>query len=253
MRVFDSHFHCIDPRFHLAAANDGFIPHPFPYRTYDQWMRQIGIDLAGGIIVAGSFQGVSTDFLQLIPEIKAQFHRQYGAVINLDPRSSDQQLIHLKDAGVVGIRLNFVRGNTATPTALDRLARRIYDLAGWTTEVYTDAESLHRLLPVLAKLPAVAVNHVGYQKAAIADLYRLADNGVKVKASGLGRLDFDPWPVLEKINQINPTALMFGSDFPGTRIKRIFNSTDLRHFQTLFAPSAQQRIFYDNAHQFYFH
>ena len=52
-KLFDSHFHIIDPRFPVVK-NNGFLPQPFTCKDYS---RRLGdYQLAGGTIVSGSFQ-----------------------------------------------------------------------------------------------------------------------------------------------------------------------------------------------------
>jgi len=42
----------------------------------------------------------------------------------------------------------------------------------------------------------------------------LVDAGVKVKATGFGRVDLDPGEVVRRIVDVDPTALMAGTDLP---------------------------------------
>src|SRR5919206_5246603 len=59
-RVFDSHLHIIDPRFPLIP-NQGYLPDPFTVRDYVE--RTSTLDLAGGAVVSGSFQGFDQSYL----------------------------------------------------------------------------------------------------------------------------------------------------------------------------------------------
>ncbi|MBS1202707.1 MAG: 2-pyrone-4,6-dicarboxylate hydrolase, partial [Chromatiaceae bacterium] len=58
-------------------------------------------------------------------------------------------------------------------------------------------------------------------------LLALAARGASVKATGFGRLDFDPGNALAAIHRENPDALLFGTDLPSTRAPRPFVLTDL--------------------------
>jgi hypothetical protein len=58
-------------------------------------------------------------------------------------------------------------------------------------------------------------------------LLRLARHGVKVKATGFGRVDLDVPSVLRTVATVAPTALLFGTDLPGTRARRPFERADL--------------------------
>ena len=50
---------------------------------------------------------------------------------------------------------------------------------------------------------------------------------MKVKATGFGRVNFDPIPIMKKVFQINPHSLMFGTDLPSTRAKTPFSKNDI--------------------------
>jgi predicted TIM-barrel fold metal-dependent hydrolase len=54
MSVVDAHLHIVDPRFPLTP-NQGYVPDPFS--SADYLRAAAGVDLAGGAVVAGSFQG----------------------------------------------------------------------------------------------------------------------------------------------------------------------------------------------------
>jgi len=58
-------------------------------------------------------------------------------------------------------------------------------------------------------------------------LLDLVDKGVRVKATGFGRVELDVAQALRAITAVNPRALMFGTDLPSTRARRPFADTDL--------------------------
>ena len=51
--------------------------------------------------------------------------------------------------------------------------------------------------------------------------------GIKVKATSFGRVELDVPSVLRTIAAVDPTALLFGSDLPGARTRRAFETADL--------------------------
>jgi predicted TIM-barrel fold metal-dependent hydrolase len=59
-RVFDGHLHIIDPRFPLVP-NRGYLPEPFTVEDYLD--RTSTLDLVGGAVVSGSFQGFDQSYL----------------------------------------------------------------------------------------------------------------------------------------------------------------------------------------------
>jgi predicted TIM-barrel fold metal-dependent hydrolase len=82
-------------------------------------------------------------------------------------------------------------------------------------------------------------------------LIKLAGKGVRVKATGFGRLDFDPATALKDIHSANPEALMFGSDLPSTRAPRPYDHSDFSLVVDTLGPEAASRVFYGNAAAFY--
>lgn len=66
-RIFDAHFHIIDPRFPLDH-NDGYLPRPFTAEHYHARVASLGV--MGGAVVPGSFHGFHhawlLDALQLL-------------------------------------------------------------------------------------------------------------------------------------------------------------------------------------------
>ncbi|WP_118196025.1 hypothetical protein [Albibacterium indicum] len=63
MKVFDSHFHIIDPQYPLTP-NNGYLPDPFTVEDYKQRTKEI--DIRGGAIVSGSFQAFEQEYLRNI-------------------------------------------------------------------------------------------------------------------------------------------------------------------------------------------
>ena len=52
VRIFDSHFHVIDPRFPLTP-NHGYLPDAFTVEEYKE--RTADLPIVGGAVVSGSF------------------------------------------------------------------------------------------------------------------------------------------------------------------------------------------------------
>ena len=136
-------------------------------------------------------------------------------------------MLSLADAGVRAVRFNVRRGGSATLEHLDALARRVHELAGWHTELYVDAADLPELLPTLAALPMVSIDHLGLSRAGLPHLLRLVEGGAYVKATGFGRGDLDVPATLRAVASVNQDALMVGTDLPSTRAPRPFLDEDL--------------------------
>ena len=249
MPVFDSHFHVIDPRFALVA-NNGFLPQAFGVEDYLKRVAELGV--TGGAVVSGSFQAFDQNYL--IAALK-KLGPSFVGVTQLPSTVTDEEIVRLNEAGVRAIRFNVRRGGSESVQHLLDFGRRVHDLARWRVELYVDSKDLDSLTPVLLQLPAVSIDHLGLSEGGLPHLMRLVEKGVKVKATGFGRVDFDVggWSVLQRTAKINPNALMFGTDLPSTRARRPFSDSDMDLVKAAFADDAVllDKIFYRNARQFY--
>jgi predicted TIM-barrel fold metal-dependent hydrolase len=220
--VFDAHLHIIDPRFPLVASQ-GYVPEPFTVEDYRE--ATAGIDVVGGAVVAGSFQrGDGAYLLDALERLGPGF----VAVAELDPATSDEEILALDAAGVRAVRFNLHRGG-----ALDeRLALRVHELAGWHAEVYTTDLAAHEQR--LRALPRLVVDHLGMNPDGLAAAARL---GAMVKATPRFRGD---------LRAVAPDKLLFGTDLPGTRTARGFEPADIDRVAAV-APQALA----DNARAWY--
>ncbi|MBE2316448.1 amidohydrolase family protein [Solirubrobacter sp. CPCC 204708] len=209
--MFDAHFHVIDPRFPLVP-NQGYLPEPF---TVDDYRARLTAD--GGTVVSGSFQAYDQTYLI---DALQRLGPTFVGVAQVPPDISDEEVLRLTDAGVRAFRANFARG-TAPPDLLN-LARRFEALAGWHLEIYGDA----RELPPLPGVRLV-LDHLGGPEAALPATLRLVEQGARVKATRFGVSDHDIARTLREIVAVNPAALLFGTDLPGTRAPRAFEPRDL--------------------------
>lgn len=244
-RMFDSHFHIIDPRFPLVA-NNGFLPAAFTADDYLQRTR--ALPLAGGAVVSGSFQAFDQGYLLAALE---QLGPAYVGVTQLPTTVTDEAILRLNRAGVRGVRFNLRRGGSERVGKLEAFAHRVYEVAGWHVELYVDARDLAGLREILLALPAVSVDHLGLSEVGFGGLLELVERGVRVKATGFGRVDFDVGPALEDLHAANPASLMFGTDLPSTRAPRPFVVEDIWLICEALGERAAQRVFHDNAVSFY--
>jgi len=226
--VFDAHLHVVDPRFPLVA-NDGFVPAPFSVDDYRA--RVAGLDVRGGAVVAGSFHGTDPRWLL---DALARLGEGFVGVAQLPADAGDEEILALDRAGVRALRFTLRRGGRLD----ERLARRAWELAGWHTELYVDA----RELPDVA-LPAVVVDHLGLSRAGLPALLAAVERGWRVKATGFSRGDLDVPAALRAIAAVDPGALLFGTDLPGTRAPEPFRDADL----DLVRDIAGERALWDNA------
>lgn len=244
--LFDAHLHIIDPAFPLVA-NNGYLPPPF---TVDDYRERIaGLGIAGGAVVSGSFQGFDQSYL--LAALRA-LGPGYVGVTQIPSESTDREILQLHEAGVRAVRFNVARGGSATLDELDRLARRAHDLAGWHAELYIDARSLDReLMERIAALPSVSLDHLGMHEDGLANVLRLVERGAKVKATGFGRIEMDPAVAIRAILDVDPTALMIGTDLPSTRARRPFQDQDLQIIRDAVPPEHLAAVCWGNAESFY--
>lgn len=245
-RIFDTHLHIIDPA-HPLVENNGFMPGPF---TVDDYQRRIdGLGIKGGAVVSGSFQAFDQGYL--IDALKA-LGPNYVGVTQVPGDTSDRRILELHEAGVRAVRFNVARGGSANLDDIDRLARRVHDLAGWHAEFYIDARTIDESLSRrIAALPAASIDHLGMHEDGLSNLLRLVEQGVKVKATGFGRVELDPAATVRAIDATDPTALMVGTDLPSTRARRPFRDEDLALIVDALPADRVADVFWNNAASFY--
>ena len=118
------------------------------------------------------------------------------------------------------MRFNLERGGSEEVGRLDSLARRVHGLVGWHVESYVDSRGLTALYPVLVALPSVRIDHLGISSEGFATLLKLVENGVYVKTTSLGRVDFRVKAALKDLFSANQDSLMLGTEPPSTRAPR---------------------------------
>jgi len=243
--LFDAHFHVIDPVYPLVE-NQGFLPSPFSCEEYLQQMASL--PLQGGVVVSGSYQAYDQDYL--LAALK-KLGPNYVGVTQLPPTVEDDQLRALDAAGVRGLRFNLYRAESLEVDQLESIAKRVHELVNWHVEIYADAPLIDRLSDLIARLPAVSIDHLALSRRASKPLLKLVEQGVRVKASGFGRLESDPIPLLRELYGANQECLMFGSDLPSTRAPRPFSLQDLDRIGDALCDNGVRRVLYDNALKFY--
>ena len=243
--VFDTHFHIIDPRFPVME-NQGFLPPLFTVEDYRA--RTVALNIRAGTVIAGSFQGTQTEYMY---DALAKFGPTFVGVIQVPATVTDAEILKLNAAGVRAVRFNLYRGGSAGMEDLDRLARRVHDIAGWHAELYVDASTLGPVFETVAALPKASIDHLGMTQAGMPHLLKLAERGLKVKATGFGRTEVDVPAALRDLARANPDCLMFGSDLPSQRARRPFEPSDMVLIADTLGEAAARKAFWDNALAFY--
>jgi predicted TIM-barrel fold metal-dependent hydrolase len=244
-RVFDGHLHIIDPRFPLVS-NKGYLPDPFTVEDYLE--RTKTLDVLGGAVVSGSFQAVDQGYL--IDALK-RLGPSFVGVTQLPATVTDEEVLRLHAAGIRAVRFNLYRGGPESLDQLERLALRVHDLTGWHAELYVDSKNLPELEPRLAALPRVTIDHLGMTRDGYPALMRLVERGARVKATGFGRVRLDVSEALREMTAVDPGALMFGTDLPGTRAERPFEEADVDLILRSLGEPLTDRVLRENALDWY--
>jgi predicted TIM-barrel fold metal-dependent hydrolase len=243
--VFDCHFHVIDPRFPLIPSH-GFMPGFFDVEAYRHATDEL--EITGGAVVSGSFQGFDQSYLLAsLDELGPGF----VGVTQVPPDVEDEELRRLARHGVRAVRFNLYRGGSASRDDLLTLGRRAWDVAGLHVELYVDTADLPDLETTIMQLPVVSIDHLGMSRTSWGTLLRMVESGVRVKATGFGRIDHDAASALHDIFAVNPGALMFGTDLPGTRAPRPFSPGDITLIESTLGPDAMPQVLHDNAMELY--
>ena len=199
-------------------------------------------------MVSGSFQAF--DYSYLLAALK-ELGQEFVGVVNLRVTASDEEILMLHKSRIRGVRFNLFRGGSEAIEHLKTLAKRIHELAGWHVELYVDSRQLKDLYPTITSLPAVSVDHLGLSKEGFSTLLRLVEKGIRVKATGFGRVNMNVKEIIQAICQVDPVALMFGTDLPSTRAPRPFRLEDVLMVLDALGEELAQRVFYRNAVHFY--
>lgn len=246
-KIFDAHFHVIDPSFSLVP-NQGYVPPYFTIEDYKKKLSDFDLDVIGGAIVTASFQGFDQSYLiQALKKLEPSF----VGVTQLPFDTSDKEIFYLNQCRVRALRFNLKRGDKIALNDLKEFAHRVYDLVKWHIEVYIDFEDLKEMKDTLLELPSVCIDHLGLSENSLPILLKLAEKDVKIKATGFGRLDYDPKEALRAIASVNPDALLFGTDLPSTRAKVPFKKSDVELINDLFDSNTAAKILHENALKFY--
>jgi len=243
--LFDAHLHIIDPWFPLVA-NQGYVPEPFTVADYLDRIRDYR--LVGGAVVSGSFQCFDQAYLY---DALRRLGPGFVGVTQLPADVEDQQVLELDRIGVRAVRFNVQRGGSESLGQLERLARRVHELAGWHVELYADAAVLEPLESILCSLPAVSVDHLGLSGGGMPTLLRLVERGIRVKATGFGRVDFDVRGALRDLCSANPDGVMFGTDLPCTRAPRPYVDDDFLLVAESLGEAQASKVFSKNAMDWY--
>ena len=214
----DTHAHIVGDSF---VPERSYTPLPAPPRDYLTMLDATGMTY--GVLVQVSVHG--TDNTLLVETLRAHPERLRGVAVA--PHDlSDRAVGELKDAGVVGLRLNTVSGGGI---GLDHLAdyEALCAELGWHLQFLTHA---NRLSPVASRLSRLRVPFVidhmgnfdvdaGTESPDWQLVLKLIADGGWVKLSGEYRLSTtsgygDTIPFARSLIEVAPHRCLWGSDWP---------------------------------------
>lgn len=217
----DTHAHVIgDPAVYPFVAGRSYTPPPASAEAYMRMLDASGMTY--GVLIQVSVHG--TDNRLLTETLAANRQRLRGiAVVPLDlpPRFYRD----LRDAGIVGLRLNTLYGGGMGLSDMARYGALCRDM-GWHLQFLLDARDLPVLAPRIEKLPVpVVIDHMGHfpasgglQEPGFATLLSLVRDGAWVKLSGAYRLANAPWAdttaLARALQAAAPDRCVWGSDWP---------------------------------------
>jgi predicted TIM-barrel fold metal-dependent hydrolase len=259
----DTHAHVIGtPPDHLFVEARSYTPPGAPATAYLCMLDAAG--MAYGVLVQVSVHG--TDNRLLVETLRANPKRLRGiAVVALD--APERDLAALKDAGVVGLRLNVLYGGGIGFDQVERYGALCREL-GWHLQFLIDARDLPPLAARLARLPVpFVVDHMGHMPVAAGvddpgfrTLAALVRDGAWVKLSGAYRLTDqgppyrDTIPFARALVAAAPERCLWGSDWPHVANWGVMpNVGDLLDLLTDWVPdgTTRRRVLVDNPHRLY--
>ena len=265
----------VDAHCHVFGPGDVF---PYaPERKYTPtdapkeklWALRDYLGFERNVIVQGTCHGA--DNRALMDALRSSDGRARG-VATVTRDVTDSQLADLHDAGVRGVRFNFVKRlvDVTPPRVLLEIALRIAPL-GWHVVVYFESQDLPELSPFIASIPTiVVVDHMGRpdtrQRAdgpEFERFMRFMREHVNVwsKVSGAERLsvsgppDYSDFvPFARRVVEAFPGRVLWGTDWPHPNMKsHMPDDGDLVNLLPRIAPTAelQRRLLVDNPMRLY--
>ena len=262
----DAHCHIFGPAAQFPFAPDRtYTP---PDAGYDQFGRlQERLGLTRAVFVQASCHG--TDNSAMVDAIRRGQGR-YAGVAMIDGSFTDAEIGALHDAGVRGVRFNFVAHLGGAP-AMDEFWQVVGRVArfGWHVVLHFDAVDLPAYVDVLDRLPVpYVIDHLarvdasaGLDQEPFARLCELLrDERAWVKISGAERLSaegppgyVDVVPFARAVIDVAPERVLWGTDWPHPNVRHMPDDGDLVDLLAEFAPDEATRtaILVDNPTRLY--
>ncbi len=264
----DAHCHVFGPgEVFPYAPERKYTPTDAPKESL--WALRDFLGFERNVIVQGTCHG--TDNRALVDALRNSNDRARG-VASVSRNVTDSELADLHDAGVRGVRFNFVKRlvDVTPPAVLHEIATRIAPL-GWHVVVYFEAQDMPELAPFIASLPTiVVVDHMGRPDVGLPvdgpEFERFVrfmreHPNVWSKVSGAERLSLtgppcysDFVPFARRVVETFPGRVLWGTDWPHPNMKsHMPDDGDLVNLLPRIAPTSelQRWLLVDNPMRLY--
>lgn len=259
----DTHAHVIgQPPEHPFVETRSYTPPPATESAYLAMLDATGMTY--GVLVQVSVHGTHNELM--LETLRAHPDRLRGiAVISLG--TPERELQRLKDAGVVGLRLNVLYGGGVGFESVEVFGDLCRDM-GWHLQFLIDARELPPLATRLSRLPVpFVVDHMGHFPTSAGldcegfrTLVSLVRDGGWVKLQGAFRCSVegppyhDTIPFVRALSDAAPERCVWGSDWP--HVSNWGPTPKIGELLDLVAdwvPDEERRqlLFVDNPHKLY--
>lgn len=259
----DTHAHVIgQPPEHPVVETRSYTPPPAAESAYLAMLDATGMTY--GVLVQVSVHGTHNELM--LETLRAHPDRLRGiAVISLG--TPERELQRLKDAGVVGLRLNVLYGGGVGFESVEVFGDLCRDM-GWHLQFLIDARELPPLATRLSRLPVpFVVDHMGHFPTSAGldcegfrTLVSLVRDGGWVKLQGAFRCSVegppyhDTIPFVRALSDAAPERCVWGSDWP--HVSNWGPTPKIGELLDLVAdwvPDEERRqlLFVDNPHKLY--
>lgn len=259
----DAHCHVFGPAAKFPyAPNRKYTPEDAPKEALARLHKLLGVERV--VIVQASCHG--HDNAAMLDAIASDPKRFRGVSIGDDSlREADYRKLH--DAGIRGVRFNFVKhlGGMPDMAVFNRVVERIKPL-GWHVVFHMDAKDIEELSPILINLPVVAVidhmgrvpSSAGTEQPAFKKLLEMFKREhIWIKVTGAERISMPPYaeavPIAAALVRAAPDRVLWGTDYPHPNSTHEADEADLVDLVPKFAPDAatQQKLLVDNPARLY--
>ncbi len=263
----NGHCHVFGPADQFPFAPDRkYTPPDSGFDEFQRHQRTLGLERA--ILVQASCHG--TDNSAMLDAMR-RGNGQYAGVALIDDTHSAADLAEFHEAGVRGIRFNFVKhlGGAPDPAFFWRQIERVAPL-GWHVELHFDAADLAANSDLFERLPVPFIIDAMGRVDATAGLdqgpfqYLLGmlrrDERAWVKVSGAERITAEGTPPYDDVVpygraliEAAPDRCLWGTDWPHPNVRHMPDDGDLIDLLADLAPEEATRnlILVDNPTRLY--